>query len=161
MRRGAVCRRALGVVLVAGALVGSSPAGAEVSPYDDAIARALRLLPRQPERIVLVERAERPNLYKGKPKVEAFVNRGGKLVYLIRQGPTLQAALKRGGIFDYALAAIIWHEMAHIDGADEPVAQQAEEQLWKEFILANRVDRARGMRYLALLKGRRCGDLCR
>ena len=25
--------------------------------------------------------------------------------------------------------------MAHIDGADEPAAQRAEKQLWKEFIL--------------------------
>lgn len=152
---GAVCRRALGVVLVAGALVGSSPVRADASPYDDAIARALRLLPRQPEAIVLVERAEGPTLHTGKPKVEAFVNRGGKVVCLIRQGPTLQAALKRADIFDYALAAIIWHEMAHIDGADEPAAQRAEEQLWKEFILTQRVDRVRGMKYLALLNNRR------
>ena len=151
---GAVCRRALRVVLVAGALVGSSPVWAGSSLYGEAIARALRLLPRQPERVVLVERADGANAHKGKPRVEAFVNRVGKLVYLIRQGPTLQAAVKGAGIFDYALAAIIWHEMAHIDGADEPAAQRAEEQLWKEFILANRVDRARGMRYLALLNDR-------
>lgn len=69
--------------------------------------------------------------------------------------PTLQAALKRADIFDYALAAIIWHEMAHIDGADEPAAQRAVEQLWKEFILSQRVDRVRGMKYLALLNDRR------
>jgi hypothetical protein len=67
----------------------------------------------------------------------------------------LQAALKGPGIFDYALATIIWHEMAHIDGADEAAAQRAEEQLWTEFVLAQRVDRARGMQYLALLKRRR------
>ena len=59
--------------------------------------------------------------------------------------------MKRVDIFDYALAAIIWHEMAHIDGGDESAAQDAEEQLWKEFILRGRVDRTRGMRYLALL----------
>ena len=45
--------------------------------------------------------------------------------------------------------------MAHIDGADEPAAQQAEERLWKDFILARRVDSRRGMRYLALLQKRR------
>jgi hypothetical protein len=152
----AVCRRALGVVLVAGTLVGCSPVCADASPYDKAIARALRLLPRQPEKIVLVERADGPNLRKDKPKVEAFVYRGGdKVVYLIRQGPTLQAALKRAEIFDYALAAIIWHEMAHIDGADEPAAQRAEEQLWKQFLLTHRVDSGRGLRYLVLLSDRR------
>jgi hypothetical protein len=91
--------------------------------------------------------------------VEAFVNRGSPVVYLVRQGVTLQSALKGPGIFDYALATIIWHEMAHIDGADEEAAQKAEERLWMEFILAQRVDRARGMRYLALLKKRRAVPL--
>jgi len=143
------------MVLVAGVLVGfSTSVWADGRLYDEAIARALRLLPRQPERIVLVERADVSNPHQGQPKVEAYVHRGGKLIYLIRQGPTLKAALKRPDIFDYALAAIIWHEMAHIDGADELAAQRAEEQLWKEFILANRVDRARGMKYLALLNKR-------
>ena len=87
--------------------------------------------------------------------VEAFVNRGGRVVNLIRQGVTLQAASKGPGIFDYALATVIWHEMAHIDGADEVAAQKAEEQLWREFIVSQRVDRTRGMRYLALLEKRR------
>jgi hypothetical protein len=45
--------------------------------------------------------------------------------------------------------------MAHIDGADEVAAQEAEEQLWREFIVSQRVDRDRGMRYLALLEKRR------
>jgi hypothetical protein len=45
--------------------------------------------------------------------------------------------------------------MAHIDGADEVAAQEAEEQLWREFIVSQRVDRTRGMKYLALLKKRR------
>lgn len=76
-------------------------------------------------------------------------------MYLMRQGPTLQQALKGSGIFDYALAIVIWHEMAHIDGADEPTAQREEEQLWKEFILTRRVDSVRGLNYLAVLKKRR------
>jgi hypothetical protein len=45
--------------------------------------------------------------------------------------------------------------MAHIDGADEAAARQAEEQLWMQFILARRVDRTRATQYLALLKQRR------
>ena len=127
----------------------------------------MRLLPRQPDKIVVVERDERSRVRSGTPHVEdvedaedvedveAFVNRGGRVVYLIRQGVTLQATLKGPGIFDYALATVIWHEMAHIDGADEVAAQEAEEQLWREFIVSQRVDRTRGMRYLALLKKRR------
>ena len=104
---------------------------------------------------VLVERAEGSHLHTGMPRKEAFVNRGGREVFLVRQGVTLQATLKGPGIFDYALATVIWHEMAHIAGADEAGAQQAEEQLWKEFVLAQRVDRVQGMRYLALLQKRR------
>ena len=76
-------------------------------------------------------------------------------MYLVRQGVTLQQALKGAGVFDYALATVIWHEMAHIDGADETKAQLAEEKLWEEFVLARRVDSASGLRYLALLKKRR------
>ena len=145
----------LGPLAVLAALLGLSPVEAGQSGYDNAIGRALRLLPRQPEKIVLVERADGSHEHVGKPNVEAFVNRGGRVVYLVRQGATLQATLKGPGIFDYALATVIWHEMAHIDGADEAAAQRAEEQLWMEFVLAQRVDRARGMAYLALLKRRR------
>ena len=101
------------------------------------------------------ERVDGSDLRYGKPRTEAFAYRGGRVVYLIRQGATLQAALKRAEIFDCALATIIWHEMAHIDGADEVAAQEAEEQLWREFIVSQRVDRTRGMRYLALLEKRR------
>ena len=155
MLRGPVGRGALGLFLVAGALLGLSPLGAHASPYDEAIARALRLLPRQPEKIVLVERPDATRLPKGKPNVEAFIIQGGRVVHLVRQGATLQGALKGPGIFDYALAGIIWHEMAHVEGADEPAAQLVEEQLWKEFVLARRVDSRQGMRYLALLRKRR------
>jgi hypothetical protein len=151
MLRGAAGCRALGALLV---LLGGSPAWVEADPCDDAISRALRLLPRQPQKVVLVEGVDGVTRHKDKPNVEAFVRAGGAVVFLVRQGATLQAASKRGGIFDYALAAIIWHEMAHIDGADEPAAQRAEEQLWKEFVLSNKVDRGRAMRYLALLERR-------
>ncbi len=147
----------LGPLVLLGTLLGLSPVNAGPSAYDEAIARALRLLVRQPEKIVVVERDERSRERSGRPHVEAFVNHGGRVVYLIRQGVTLQATLKGPGIFDYALATVIWHEMAHIDGADEVAAQEAEEQLWTEFIVSQRVDRTRGLKYLALLKKRRIG----
>jgi hypothetical protein len=152
---------ALGPLVLLGTLLGLSPVNAGPSAYDEAITRALRLLPRQPDKIEVIERDERSRVRSGTPPladvadVEAFVNHGGRVVYLIRQGVTLQATLKGPGIFDYALATVIWHEMAHIDGADEVAAQEAEEQLWREFIVSQRVDRTRGMRYLALLEKRR------
>jgi hypothetical protein len=45
--------------------------------------------------------------------------------------------------------------MAHLDGADEPEAQRREEALWEDYVLQHRVDRARGLKYLALLRKRR------
>ena len=149
--------RVLGPLVFLGTVLGFLPVNAGPSVYDEAVARALRLLPRPPEKIEVVERDERSHARNGTPHVEAFVNRGGRVVYLIRQGVTLQETLKGPGIFDYVLATVIWHEMAHIDGADEVAAQEAEEQLWMEFIVSQRVDRTRGMRYLALLKKRRIG----
>jgi hypothetical protein len=145
----------LGPLVLLGTLLGLSPVNAGPSAYEEAVTRASRLLPRQPDKIEVVERDEGSHLRSGTAHVEAFVNHGGRVVYLIRQGVTLQATLKGPGIFDYALATVIWHEMAHIDGADEADAQEAEEQLWMGFIVAQRVDRARGMGYLALLKKRR------
>jgi hypothetical protein len=145
----------LGPLVLLGTLLGLSPVNAGPSAYDEAVTRAARLLPRQPDQIVVVERDEGSDVRSGKAHVEAFVNHGGRVIYLIKQGVTLQATLKGPGIFDYALATVIWHEMAHIDGADEAAAQEAEEQLWMEFIVTQRLDGARGMRYLALLKKRR------
>ena len=142
----------LGPLVLLGTLLGLSPVNAGPSAYHEAVTRAVRLLPRQPAPIVVVEREEGSDVRRGKAHVEGFVNHGGRVIYLIRQGVTLQAALKGPGIFDYALATVIWHEMAHIDGADEAAAQEAEERLWMEFIVTQRVDGARG---LALLKKRR------
>ena len=53
-----------------------------------------------------------------------------------------------------ALAAIIWHEMAHLDGGDESEAQRQEELLWQRFVREGRIDRARGLNYLAILRKR-------
>lgn len=52
------------------------------------------------------------------------------------------------------LASIIWHEMAHLDGADEREAQRREENLWTRFLLDGRVDRMTALRYLALFSRR-------
>jgi transketolase C-terminal domain/subunit len=152
---GSATRQGVAVlVVVLGASAGFSPVEARQSAYEKAIGRAVRLLARQPDQIVIVERDNQSRFRKGKAHVEAFVA-DGQRVYLVRQGVTLQAALKGPGIYDYVLATIVWHEMAHIDGADEAAAQEAEEQLWMQFIVARGVDSTRGMQYLALLRKRR------
>jgi hypothetical protein len=155
MPHGAVRRGALAVIVAVGVLLESLPARADASCHQQAIARALRLLPRQPQRVVLVERADVATAHGSTANVEAFIYRGGPAVYVVRQGSILRAACKGAGIFDYALAATIWHEMAHVDGADEPAAQRAEAELWRRFVLKGEVDRSRGLKYLALLDDRR------
>jgi hypothetical protein len=75
-------------------------------------------------------------------------------VYLIAQGGTLRGAQNGSGIFDYVLATLIWHEMAHLAGAGEREAQRQEEELWTQYLAAGRVDTRRGLNYLALLKKR-------
>ncbi len=131
-------------------------AAADTAAYDAVIARVLKLLPRQPEKVTVVDAHATAGLPSERlHHVEAFVRHGERVVYLVSQGVTLQKALKGSGVFDYALATIIWHEMAHIDGADETKAQLEEEQLWQEYMLARRVDSARGMKYLTLLRKRR------
>jgi hypothetical protein len=157
MLGGRVRRRLVELIVVTGVLLGSWPAtAADGGEYDETIARALRLLPRQPHKVVVVDAYPGARTSgEARRHVEAFVAYGKRDVYLMRQGATLQQALKGAGIFDYALATVIWHEMAHLDGADEAKAQREEEQLWIAFVLARRVDGARGLNYLALLRKRR------
>ena len=146
----------LGILIICAGLLGSVPAAAQQpNEYDLTVARVIRLLPRPPEKVVVIDAdISGRSLHDKLQHVEGFVIRGERVVHLVRQSDTLQRAVKGPGIFDYALAITIWHEMAHIDGADEATAQRAEEQLWTEFVVAGRVDRVQGMRYLALLRKR-------
>ena len=146
----------LGILVICAGLLGSVPAAAQQpNEYDLTVARVIRLLPRPPEKVVVVDAdTSGRSLHDKLQHVEGFVPYGAHVVYLVKQSDTLQQAIKGPGIFDYAVALTIWHEMAHIDGADEATAQRAEEKLWTEFVVAGHVDRVRGMRYLALLKKR-------
>ena len=51
--------RQLGPLVLVGTFLGLSPVNAGPSAYDEAVSRALRLLPRQPEKIEVVERDEK------------------------------------------------------------------------------------------------------
>ena len=123
---------------------------------DRVVARVRKLLPRQPERIVVLDASNQPQTLRRRiEEAEAFVTVGETTVYLKKQGSTFQQALDGEGIADFALAIIIWHEMAHIAGANEAQAQSQEEQLWRQFVLERRVDPPRGLNYLRLLQNRR------
>jgi hypothetical protein len=87
--------------------------------------------------------------------VNGFAVPGRRVVYLNERSEVLERALSGPSMWDYVLATVVWHEMAHIDGAQETEAQRREEQLWVQFILSGKVDGGRGLAYLRLLRKRR------
>jgi len=122
---------------------------------DAVIHRVLSLLPRKPVKVVVLDTDDTTQLLHDRlADVEGFVTAGDPAVYLRKQTSDFQHALKRRGIWDYVLAITIWHEMAHLEGADERHARQKEEELWEQFVRAGRVDARRGFAYLTLLRSR-------
>jgi hypothetical protein len=124
---------------------------------DVVVGRVRKLLPRQPSKLVVID-AERisPALQQRIARSEGLAASDEKTIYLKKQGSTFQRALAGPGIWDYVLAIIVWHEMAHLDGADEC---QAQEELWYQFVVERRVDGYRGLNYLRLLQKRQCRPL--
>jgi hypothetical protein len=123
---------------------------------DEVVKRVIPLLPLLPPPIVVLDAKQQPRALKDKMKgVEAFVNTGKSTIYLNSQSAAFQHALRGPGIWDYELAITIWHEMAHLAGADEPEAQRREEALWLEFVVAGKIDSRQGMSYLQLMRKRR------
>src|SRR4029453_13187390 len=122
---------------------------------DEVVSRVLALLPERPEAVVVidVDRSSR-SLQQRLENVEGFVTVGTRTVCLKKQAVTFQLAMNRGGIWDYPLAAIVWHEMAHIAGADETEARLRQEDLWRQFIKSRRVETGAGLRYLRALRKR-------
>jgi hypothetical protein len=120
-----------------------------------AIAEALKLLPRRPGQLALIDpAAATPKGREILAKADAFITKGGRVVYVNLDSEVLTGARRGSPIHLCMLAAIIWHEMAHIDGADEDQAQRREEGLWKRFLLDDRVDRVTALRYLKLMTDR-------
>jgi len=126
---------------------------------DEVVARVKRLLPRQPERIVVVDASRQPRVLQQRiAQAVGFVTTGDTTVYLKEQASDFQNALRAPGVWDYVLAITVWHEMAHIAGANELEAQLAEEALWNQFVVERRVDSTRGLAYLSLLRRRRAPE---
>ncbi len=132
-----------------------SPARPSCRECDQVVGRVLRLLPKSPEAIVVMD-ADRstPGLRQAIENFEGFATEGERTVYLRKQGPIFRRALQGASIWDYALACTVWHEMAHIAGADEREAQRREEQLLTQFVVARKVDATWGLWYLQLLRKR-------
>ena len=131
----------------------------EDSPYHRTIERVLTLLPKRPAQVVIVDPNQAEVDVRGTLLgMEAFITKGGRVVYLTSHSEILQGALKGWSLHEYVLASIIWHEMAHIDGADEIEAQRREEALWTRYVMDERVDPGEGLRYLSTLRSRRSSD---
>ena len=115
----------------------SSPAsasGPSPTAYDRTLQKVLALLPRRPPAVAVFDADDaKPEVRQTLLKLDAFITRGGKVVYVVKQSAVLEAATKGAQLYHYMLASIIWHEMAHVDGADERGARRAEEQLWMRF----------------------------
>ena len=123
------------------------------------VSRVLELLPRKPREVVVIDLNDQPRAIRQQfDGVEGFVRDGDDRIFLTKQGSSFQNALRGAGIWDYALAITVWHEMAHLAGADEAAAQRQEEQLWSEFVVSRKVDASRGLAYLRLLRNRRAND---
>lgn len=124
--------------------------------YSAAVQRAVALLPKKPVDVTVIDLKDaKPEDRDRLMKLQAFVLRGSPVVYLSIDSEVLRAALKGSRFHDYMLATVIWHEMAHVDGADEPAARRHEEALWTRFMLGGAVDRDAALGYLSTLRKRR------
>jgi hypothetical protein len=131
----------------------------EDSGYQRTVDRVLKLLPKRPARVVIVDaKGADDEVRSALQRIDAFITKDARVVYLTSHSAVLQGALKEWALHEHILAAIIWHEMAHIEGADEAEAQRREETLLTDYIIRERVDRVEGMRYLATLRSRRGRD---
>jgi hypothetical protein len=130
--------------------------------YDRAVARAVAQLPRRPVHVAVIDANDaKPEVRQVLLKLDAFTLRAdavattrSRVVYLVKQGNVLQEAARGAQFYECVLASIIWHEMAHLDGADERGARQAEEQLWTRFVRDGVSDQVTALRYLRALTKR-------
>ena len=164
-------RRALIVVVISGLDVGSIETFASAGPpavesrivvdgptavgERKAIAEAMRLLTRLPERVAVIDAEQaRPDLKATLLRLDAFTIKDSRVIYLVRQSALLQGAVQRQAFHTYALASVIWHEMAHAEGGDEREARRREQSLWTTFVRDQRVDTVTALRYLDALTKR-------
>jgi hypothetical protein len=145
----------LGAALLLTTLSTSLASAESAIAYERAIRKAVALLPKRPPAVSIID------AYESKPEVrdmlltlDAFITRGGTVVYVVKQSAVLKAATKGSQLCEYMLASIIWHEMAHIDGMDERGARHAEEQIWTRFVRDAVIDQITALRYLQALTNR-------
>jgi hypothetical protein len=151
--------RFLFVVFIAGVIPAMAGAqGNGPGAYDLVLGRAIGHLPKRPIQVTVIDADEaRPDVRDTLLKLDAFTVAGSQVVYLVKQSAVLQGAIKGSRLYEHMLASIIWHEMAHADGAGERAAQRAEEELWTRFVRDGIFDQVTALRYLRALTNRHDG----
>jgi hypothetical protein len=120
-----------------------------------ALAAAVALLPTAPVRIAIIDvRQNRPAVRDYLLTLDAFTVQDNAVIYVVQQSELLKGARAGSAVHRAMLAAVLWHEMAHLDGADERGARRAEEDLWTRFVRDGATDDVTGLRYLQALKKR-------
>ena len=83
-------------LLVASTLAASLPEAARAaSPYDPILERVLKLLPKRPFQVVVIDPSQaQPDVRRTLLTLDAFITKGGRVVYLTNHSEVLQGALK-------------------------------------------------------------------
>jgi hypothetical protein len=132
-------------LLVAGADAAPSPRGvadlaAKSQTMADPVDRALTLLGETHRHVVLFDPLQYNATQRAKlERFEAFVLREHREIYLNRRGRAFEEALAGRSEGVYLLAAILVHELAHLDGLDERAALQAEQRCVFRFMKEGRI----------------------
>ena len=127
------CSLSLLVVLL-GMSVPVLGASSEDTPFTRTLERVLSLLPKRPPVVAVIDPSHaKPDVRPTLLGIDAFITKGGRVVYVTSHSEVMRGALRHSSLHEHMLAAIIWHEMAHIEGAAEEEAQRREEQLWTQY----------------------------
>ena len=120
-----------------------------------ALVAAIRVMPRLPARVAVIDANDAaPEVKSTLLQLDTFITRGSPVVYVLRHSPLLQGARTGSAFHILALGAALWHEIAHIEGADERGAREREQSLWTTFVRDQRVDQLTALRYLSALSKR-------
>jgi hypothetical protein len=120
-----------------------------------ALAAAVALVPQPPVRIAVIDVTQnRPPVRDYLLTLDAFTVKGNAVIYVVQQSELLKGARAGSALYRAMLATVLWHEMAHLSGADERGARQAEEKLWMQFVRDGLFDQVTGLRYLQALRTR-------
>jgi hypothetical protein len=120
-----------------------------------ALVAAIALLPQAPKRVAVMDvTGAKPGIKEHLLTLDAFILRDSSVIYVVQQSDLLQRARSGARTYCAMLAAVLWHEMSHLAGADERTARQAEEDLWTAMVRDGVVERRIGLRYLQALRKR-------